>query len=101
MQIIDQKSKENIFKEATRDGIMSNKKFWSTAKPFLTNKGGISNDFISVEKDGDLISDEKEIVELFNQNYIKVVVNSSGKKPSSLRDCLNASQDELTVKKII
>ena len=38
MQIIDQKSKENIFKEATRDGIMSNKKFWSTAKPFLTLK---------------------------------------------------------------
>ena len=42
MQIIDQKSKENIFKEATRDGIMSNKKFWSTAKPFLTYKDCIS-----------------------------------------------------------
>ena len=38
---------------------MSNKKFWSTAKPFLTNKGGISNNFISAEIDGDLISDEK------------------------------------------
>ena len=80
---------------------MSNKKFWSTVKPFLTNKGGISNDFISVEKDGDLISNEKEIVELFNQNYINIVENSSGKKPSSLGDCLNASQDELTVKEII
>ena len=45
---------------------MSNKKFWSTVKPFLFNKGGISNDFISVEKDGDVISNEKEIVELFN-----------------------------------
>ena len=43
-----------FFKEATKDGIMSNKKFWSTVKPFLTNKGDISNDFISVEKDGDL-----------------------------------------------
>ena len=80
---------------------MSNKKFWSTVKPFLTNKGGISNDFISVEKDGDLISNEKEIVELFNQNYINIVENSSGKKPSSLGDCLNAFQDELTVKEII
>ena len=40
---------------------MSNKKFWSTVKPFLFNK-----DFISVEKDGDVISNEKEIVELFN-----------------------------------
>ena len=79
---------------------MSNKKFWSTVKPFLTNKGCISNDFISVEKDGDLISNGKELVELFNQNYIKIVENSSGKKPSSLGDCLNASQDKLTVKEI-
>ena len=28
-------------------------------------------------------------------------MNSSGKKPSSLGDCLNASQDELTVTEII
>ena len=59
---------------------MSNKTFWSTVNIFLTNKGGISNDFITVEKDGDLISNEKEIVELFNQNYINIVENSSGKK---------------------
>ena len=80
---------------------MSDKKFWSTTKTFWTNKVCISNDFISVEKDGDLISNEKELVELFNQNYINIVENSSGKKPSSLGDCLNASQDELTVKEII
>ena len=80
---------------------MSNKKFRSTVKPFLTNKVGILNDFISVEKDGDLTSNEKEIVELFNQNHINIVKNSSGKRPSSLGDCLNASQDELNVKEII
>ena len=98
---LTKKAKKIFFKEATKDGIMSNKKFWSTVKPCLTNKGGISNDFISVEKDGDLISNEKEIVELFNQNYINIVESSSGKKPSSLRNCFNASQDELTVKKKI
>ena len=68
---------------------------------FLTNKGCISNDFISVEKDGDLISNEKELVKLFNQNCINIVENSSGKKPSSLRDCLNVSQDELTFKEFL
>ena len=94
------KAKKIFFKEATKDGIISNKKFWSTVKAFLTNKGGISNDFITVENDGDLISNEKEIVELFNQNYINIVENSSGKKPSSLGDCLNTSQDKLTVKEI-
>ena len=81
--------------------IMSKKMFWSTVKPFLTNKAGISNYFTSVEKNGDLISNKKEIVELFNQNYINIVGNSSEKKPSSLGDCLNASQDELTVRKVI
>ena len=77
---------------------MSNKKFWSSVKLFLTNKS--SNDFISVEKDGDLISNEKELVELFNPNHKNVFENSSGKKSSSFGDCLNASQDEITVKKL-
>ena len=98
---LTKKAKKIFFKGATKDGIMSNEKFWSAVKPCLTNKGGISNYFISVEEDGDLISNEKELVQLFNQNYIKIVENSSGKKPSSLGDCLNASQDELTVKEII
>ena len=80
---------------------MSHKKFCSTVKPFLTNKGCIPNDFISVEKDGDLTSNEKELEELFNQIHINIAENSSGKKPSSLGDGLNASQDELTVNEII
>ena len=47
---------------------MSSKKFWSTVKPFLFNKGCTLNDFISVKKVGGLISNDKELVELFNQN---------------------------------
>ena len=54
------------------------KRFWST---FLTNRGSISDDFISGEKGGDLISNKKELVGLFNQNYINIVENSSGTKP--------------------
>ena len=91
---LTKRAEKIFFKQTTKDRIMSNEKFWSTVKPFLTNKGCISNDFISVEKDGDLISNEKELVELFNQDYINIVENSSRKKPSSLGDCLNASQDD-------
>ena len=100
MEFIDRKCKEKFFKEATKDWIMSNKKIWSAVKRFL-NRRCISNDYISVDKDGDLISNEKELLELFNQNYTSIVEHSSGKKPSSLVDCLNASQDELTVKETI
>ena len=51
------------------------------------------------KKTNKLISNKKELVELFNQKYINIVENSSGKKPSSLGDCLNASQDNLPLKK--
>ena len=74
--------------------------FEALSNLFLTNKAGISNYFISVEKNGDLISNKKEIVERFNQNYINILGNSSEKKPLSLGVCLNASQDELTVTKL-
>ena len=74
--------------------------FWSAVKLFWNNKGCISNKFISFEKDGDLISNKKELVELFNRNYINIVENSSGKKPLSIGDCLNTSQDELMLKKL-
>ena len=43
----------------------------------------------------------KELVELFNQNYIDIVENSSWKKVSSLGDFLNASEEEITVKENI
>ena len=72
--------------------------FWSAVKLFWNNKGCISNKFISFEKDGDLISNKKELVELFNRNYINIVENSSGKKPLSLGDSLNTSHNELISK---
>ena len=98
---LTKKAKEIYFKEATKNGIMTNKKFWGTVKSFLTNKGCISGDFISIEKDGELISNEKELVEIFDRNYINIVEKTSGKKPSSLGNCLNASEDEKTVIEII
>ena len=98
---LTRKTKKNFFREATKDGIMSNKRFWSTVKPFLTNKGYISNDFISIAKDGELISNEKELVELYNENYINIVENTSGTKPSSLGNCSNKSCDEMIVKEVI
>ena len=56
---------------------MSNRIFLKTLKPFLTKKGCMSNDCISIEKDGDIIRDEKVLVELFNENYVNIVEISS------------------------
>ena len=49
---ICRKSKMKYLKRSTGKKISSNKQFWNFVKPFLANKGCMSNDFISI-RDGD------------------------------------------------
>ena len=80
---------------------MSNRTFWKTVKPFLANKGCMTNDCVYIEKDGDIVRNGKVLLELFNENYINIVEISSGNKPSSLGNCEDSAQDDATVNKII
>ena len=98
---LTREAKRKFFKEATKSGMMSNRTFWKTTKPFLTNKGCMTNDFINIEKDGDILRDEKVFVELFNGNYISIVEISSGNKPSSIGSCEYSAQDDAIVDKVI
>ena len=75
---------------------MPNRTFSKTVKPFLTNKGCMTNDWINIEKDGDIIRDEKMLAELSDENQIDIVETSS-----SLGDCEDSAQDDATVGKII
>ena len=54
-----------------------------------------------LKKDGESISNEKELVELFNENNIHIVESTSGTKSLSLGNCSSKSCDEMTVKDII
>ena len=47
---------------------------------FLTNNGCISNDFIGIENEDNLICNGQELVELFKE-HLNIVEKSSGKKP--------------------
>ena len=100
---LTRKAKRKFFKEATKSGVMSNRTFWKTVKPFLTNKSCMTNDCISIETllDEDIVRDKKVLVKLFNENYINIVEISSGNKPSSLGNCEDSAQDDPTVDKII
>ena len=98
---LTRKAKRKIFKEATKSGVMPNRTFWRTVKPFLTNKSCMTNDCINIEKDGDIVRDEKVLVELFNENYINIAETLSGNKPSSLGNCEDSVQDVATIGKII
>ena len=61
----------------------------------------MTNDCISIEKDKDIIRDEKEIKELFNENFVNIVETLSGNEPSSLGNCEHKAQDDVNFDKII
>ena len=93
-------SNKTYFKSITDSGIMENKKFCQTIKPFITNKCGLSNRHIMLLENNSLISDEKELVTLFNTHYINIVEKSSGLKPNSIN--FNKAKDKSAlIKEII
>ena len=73
------------FKKVTESGIISNKNFWETVKPFISNKSGISNGDIVIVENDNLITDENELTKMFNDYYINILENSSGIKPNSIK----------------
>ena len=80
---------------------MPNTTFQKIVKPFLTNKGCITNDCNSIKKDVDIIGEEQLLVELFNEDYVSLVGTSSGNKPSSLINSEDSAQGDFTFDKII
>ena len=52
---------------------------------------------IDIENDGNLIINEQELAELFNEYYINIVEKSSSEKLLLLGNSSDASQDEMTV----
>ena len=61
------------FKSVTRHGIMTNRKFWATIRPFLTNKGMTRSNEISHKQGGGVVNNEGNVLE-----------NTAGKKPLSV-----------------
>ena len=62
------------------NGIITNKKFWKSIKTFLTNKGCLEKSDIMLRDDEKMITDEKKLVQLFNDHYINIAERSCGFK---------------------
>ena len=99
--ILTDKAKSQYFSNATKNGTMSNKEFWKVMKPALTSKNVISSDVIILEENGELISDEATLVEIFNNHYINIVETTTGSPPTSLGDSSDPNRDSDTVREII
>ena len=63
---------------------MTNKQFWKTMKPFLTNKGCLENNDIILLDGEEMITNDRILAKRFNDYYINIVERSSGFKPSKM-----------------
>ena len=62
---IRKKSMKQYFSNITSKGTVTNREFWKTMKPFLTNKGCLDNSDIMLRGDNEMITD-KCLAKLFN-----------------------------------
>ena len=67
------KCMKNYLKKLTEKDLTTNKSFWKFMRPFLTNKGFIGNNDITLIHKNKIISDEKQLTKLFNSYYINIV----------------------------
>ena len=81
---IRRKSIQHYFSNITSNGIITNKNFWKAIKPFLTNKGCLEKSDIMLRDDEKMITDDKKLVQLFNDHYINIVERSCGFKPEKV-----------------
>ena len=68
-------NKKSYFQKVREKGFANNKAYWNTIKPFLTNKGFLTSDSISLTKENETITDKKTITHSFNTHYVSIVKN--------------------------
>ena len=99
--LFNKSTKKEYFKKVTNKGFVSNRVFWDTVKPFLTNKGFLTNENIGLEHKGEIISDDIKLAEIFNNHYINIVEKSSSVPPENIGNPDNQDEAHMTVRKII
>ena len=118
---LTRKAKKRYFEYvAKNENFATSKTFWNTVRPFLTNKGTISDENIKIKAEeniktknknksklvsintNDFIKDESVLVEMLNNHYINIVEKTSGIiAPESVGDSSVPENDEETVNKIL
>ena len=60
--------KKAYFRKVTGKGFLNNKPFWNIVKPFLTSKGFLTNETITIENKAKIVTDKSEFFNLFNSH---------------------------------
>ena len=119
---LTRKTKKRYFEYIAKNkNFATSKTFWNTVRPFVTNKGAISDENIKIKaeenqnikiknknknklisiKTNDCIKDESVLVKMFNKHFINIVEKISGIAPESLGDSSLSENDEETLNKIL
>ena len=91
--LLRKKCIKNYFSKVTESGVNTSKEFWKIIKPFLTNKGFLSGNEITITENDEVITDEKILAEKFNNHYTNIVERSCGVRPKKL-NLVNISLNE-------
>ena len=95
------KSFKRYMDKISEKGIETNKSFWNFIKPFMTNRGMIANNDITLNDGENVITDEYEILQTFNKHYINIVEKSCGNKPNKIGTTLGSLNDSDVIGRII
>ena len=95
---LNKKTKKNYFSKITSKGTMGNKQFWNRVKPFLTSKGFLHNDDIALRIGDNIVTDCNELAKEFNEYYMNIVQNTTGKATTKLQ---GSNNDKSIVETII
>ena len=68
------KAKRNHYENLDLKDVDDNKKFWTTVKPLFCSKIK-SVESITLEENGKLVRDEKEVANIFNDVFVNIVPN--------------------------
>ena len=98
---IRKKSIKRYMDKISEKGIQTNKSFWNFIKPFMTNKGMIASNNITLIEGKNVITDEYKISQTFNRHYINIVEKSCGKKPNKIGTTLGSLNDSDVISRII
>ena len=78
------------------------KPFYDMIKPYLTNKGALCSNDITLLENNILISNEKELADIFNDYYINIVKYSCDKEPTNIADHLKpGTESDEIIDKIV
>jgi hypothetical protein len=86
------KSVRTYFLEKCANG-PKNKDFWPTIKPFLSNKGYKDGNDITLSEDSKLVSDPKQICDIFNNYYVNITSQLGLCEPKDTDSCVKPILD--------